>query len=297
MSKTKSFQIGAAILTLALVLSLPFTSFAQTEAEESGDAIEDAAQDPALVSPEQEKKDVMADLELEKVKLATEQARAEAAKAQAEAEKAKLEAEKSRLELEKSRAKTEKAIVEADKVEIADEDQPGYHTHDGLFLRLSAGLGYSGFSSDGQESKDISSHNTIGSTGSFSIGGSVTENIALHADLWGVSSHMNHDSKSFNTGGLGLGMTYYFMPYNIYLTGSIGPAAIVYDDGNYENYDWEDHKAAYGLWTSVSVGKEWWVSSNWGLGLALKGNYAYARNENVSYHQGGLMAMFSATFN
>ncbi|HSV95873.1 MAG TPA: hypothetical protein VLM75_02945 [Spirochaetota bacterium] len=53
------------------------------------------------------------------------------------------------------------------------------------------------------------------------------------------------------------------MPYNIYISPVLSLSATEYDGAALEG----DSEAGGGL--TLSIGKEWWVSDNWGLGAAL----------------------------
>ena len=46
------------------------------------------------------------------------------------------------------------------------------------------------------------------------------------------------------------------------------------------------------------VGKEWWVSANWALGVAIQGEFTYAEDEdsNLIFRHGGAKVLFSATY-
>jgi hypothetical protein len=66
-----------------------------------------------------------------------------------------------------------------------------------------------------------------------------------------------------NTGGVGIGLSYYIMPANIYLAGCLMLA------NSYIEY--QDQKLAEserGPGVFLSIGKEWWVGKKWGLGVA-----------------------------
>ena len=95
---------------------------------------------------------------------------------------------------------------------------------------------------------------------------------------------------------LGIGLTYY-LPINVFLSGSIGLASFNLqdngDDGNIEGSTEE------GLGFQVAVGKEWWVSDNWGLGVSAAFTYGSAEDKHDAGDASayGINVMFSATFN
>jgi hypothetical protein len=90
-----------------------------------------------------------------------------------------------------------------------------------------------------------------------------------------------------------VGASYYFMPENIYLSMSFK-----YSGGGISKSSVDN---GYGL--QVSLGKEWWVSKNWGLGLALNISYDYFSKTDPGYpiitplHVFTYGLSFSATYN
>src|SRR5690606_26465899 len=76
----------------------------------------------------------------------------------------------------------------------------------------------------------------------------------------------------------GAGLTYYFMPVNLYISGAFGVSKLSESRGRATAVD---SRAGYG--TMLSVGKEWWLgrTGEWGLGAALRGTFSSARAEVV----------------
>lgn len=147
----------------------------------------------------------------------------------------------------------------------------GPHDHqDGLFLRLSTGGGVASSSvTDSQGQWKISG---AAVDLNLAIGAMVSPNLALHGTLYGWSTRdpdlefeaikVGEAAGDVAAAGLGVGLTYYFMPTNLYLSGSVGVGQLSLDD----------HSVTEGTDTGVlldlTVGKEWWVGDNWGLGVA-----------------------------
>src|SRR4029079_14699548 len=69
--------------------------------------------------------------------------------------------------------------------------------------------------------------------------------------------------------GIGIGLTYYIMPVNVYVSGAVGIGQIVF-----ENYHGDREGSDIGFASDVIVGKEWWVGDDWGLGVA--GQFMFA---------------------
>lgn len=178
----------------------------------------------------------------------------------------------------------------------------GEHMHDGFFLRLAPGLGVmSSTESLGGNKAEYS-----GSSGhfNFAIGGAIVENFIIHLDLSSVvisepTAKVNGQTvtapNDYATSVLGLGMTYY-LPSNFYLTGAVGTAKTSLK-ANGKTYETDS-----GVGVNVMVGKEWWVSDNWGLGVA--GQWLYtkcpdkaANGTSADVKTSAFGVLFSATYN
>jgi hypothetical protein len=185
----------------------------------------------------------------------------------------------------------------------AQERRTGVHTHDGFFLQMDLGLG--GMSStveDGGSELDLS-----GGAGQFSIGigGALTPNFILAGQLWGVSvpdPDVELDGESFGQAdatlglsGIGVQLVYYFMPLNLYVSATPSITQLSIDDGD------NDAESEVGLGVKLAVGKEWWVSDNWALGL--NAQLAFSSNDDSDlagapeWSSAWFGVAFSATFN
>jgi hypothetical protein len=149
-------------------------------------------------------------------------------------------------------------------------------THDGFFLRLAPGLGLS--SARSQESSDGGTLRFSGKSGTLQllIGGKIGEDLLLHGAIWDwgilgpkatyevngkeVSQVMDGDIEA-QMFAIGAGVTYYFMPLNFFVTGNLGLADFRLREDRDKVAETEG-----GLSLNVAVGKEWWLSDNWGLG-------------------------------
>ena len=96
---------------------------------------------------------------------------------------------------------------------------------------------------------------------------------------------------------IGIGATYYIMPTNVYLAGSIALAGGSLKSGRVTI----ETDTGYGI--NVAIGKEWWVSDNWGIGVAGQLFHTVLPDENVitgevyDLKTTSLGIFFSATFN
>jgi hypothetical protein len=191
--------------------------------------------------------------------------------------------------------------------------RPGFHTHDGFFLRLGLGVGYArtSISVDGDKLTYVGASIPF----NLAIGAAIRPNLILFGEVisHGMSSPdkkyagetKNANSTNLSIQGIGPGVAYYFMPINIYVSGSILLHKVNYDDDN-DNYDATD-LSTFGFAGNLMVGKEWWVSRDWGLGLAIQGMLGTAKNRAQNDQSGHLIEgrwnsmafglLMSATYN
>ena len=141
----------------------------------------------------------------------------------------------------------------------------------------------------------------------MALGGSVTPNLVVYGEIVGHSIlsptyEMNGvsttwDSTTVDLYGLGPGVAYYFMPLNLYLAGALLMQWVVLGDSN--NSDVSTRLTNLGVGFNLMVGKEWWVSSDWGLGVAgafLFGS-AKDRYQDTRWNSSGFAVFLSATYN
>ena len=186
------------------------------------------------------------------------------------------------------------------------QNTPGAHTHDGFFLRLGTGFGFAAASAS--EEGDTATFKGGSSIFDFGVGGVVVWSLALHANIYNwqmVNPTYEYESDdqsiSFETGnnvkgrqvGFGLGLSYYFMPVNIYLSAIFGGGALYLDVGAITIGQTEG-----GLALRFMAGKEWWASDNWGLGLAIVSDYSSVPSEagGPTWHGINWGLIFSATY-
>jgi hypothetical protein len=188
----------------------------------------------------------------------------------------------------------------------------GFRQHDGFFLRLraGAGIGATNYRERASDGNGAVGTRTVGSSAQteVALGYAVVEDLILHATLslehvTGAkkvgSADFVEDDTSTLLGFLGVGLTYYLMPTNVYLTGSIGSGGLSQTRGHRH----EDFESDTGFGTSVAVGKEWWLgrSGQWAIGVAITGSYYQApfevdgvKSQYRGYSSG---LSFSTTYN
>ena len=181
--------------------------------------------------------------------------------------------------------------------------------HKGFFLSLSAGPVMGPVHMD---SSELGEYDMTGTGASFDIkiGGAIKENLILHAtmsanSLVGPKIKYSTGQTQKTTNNLTVseslfaaGLTYYFMPHNIFVSGSAGLAAFTVDNRD------TDYKVSTdnGFGFQLKAGKEWWISRRWGLGVS--GTYGKSSvnnkpdnslTEKLTSNRFGIS--FNATFN
>jgi hypothetical protein len=160
---------------------------------------------------------------------------------------------------------------------VADPDA---ERHDGFMLRMALTFGASrtteSFVTDTAGSTEFV-YSGFSVAFSLDLGGAPIEDLVIHARFAGfVNPDPNLSQNGDELGELsglslsanlfGVGVSYYFMPINVYVTGVVGPSwlSLSPDDGDED----EGISTDVGVGFNLDVGKEWWVSDNWGLGVA-----------------------------
>ncbi|MDD5307174.1 MAG: hypothetical protein PHU25_07620 [Deltaproteobacteria bacterium] len=146
---------------------------------------------------------------------------------------------------------------------------PGAETHDGFLFRVMAGGGYAGLYQK-KASTDKWDWTHLGGGGvNLSFGGSPVNNLSLYFET--ALNFPQLFAAGFGIGG--------YVAGNVFIDGSIGYSFMVNE------------------YAALTLGKEWWTSDEWGLGLALRETVAGA----LPRFPGGVMMttflFFTATYN
>jgi hypothetical protein len=186
---------------------------------------------------------------------------------------------------------------------------PGAQRHDGFYLRMQLGPGFtSAKASSGADSVKVSG----GGVGlSLAVGGAIRDNLIIFGEIVVDSATSpsreigglpagTFQNGSANLGGVGAGLAYYIMPANVYLSGAVVATTFSLNDSNHDNVGSTDT----GLGIDLTIGKEWFVSANWGLGVAVQVLAASMRDQQQfpggdrpRWNAAGFAVAFSATFN
>jgi hypothetical protein len=143
--------------------------------------------------------------------------------------------------------------------------------HDGFYLRLNVGPGYGYVTTTSMGQTLTMSGGSLAN--SFAIGGTIAPNVILYGGFLDNSilspryvldgSTVNDDGSSILIAGLGPGVAYYFMPSNAYVAGTLMVSRL-----SQAVYRGREAISNWGPTLEGLVGKEWWVSANWGVGVA-----------------------------
>jgi hypothetical protein len=184
------------------------------------------------------------------------------------------------------------------------EPTEGFHTHDGFFLQAHVGISATGFSS--KQAGVKTNYAGGGISSGLAIGGVIAHNLILYGAFFGTDTanpdkqmdgtSVTSDLGELGVGAFGPGLMYYFERCNLYLSAAFGLAAFGANDGNGVRVDSSRSGAAF----DFMVGKEWWVSRDWGLGIAGELMAASLKDKNtpgLTWSASGLSILFSATYN
>ena len=175
-------------------------------------------------------------------------------------------------------------------------------THDGFFLNATMGFGHSDFSDEIEKGYRTVDCSGFSYEGSLKIGGAVTQNVILHAtinldilfaDLEGKERSRDKETlkhDGFNIFMLGGGLTYFFPgETNTYISASAGATdfSITF---NGHDYDILDIDAGFGF--NITIGKEWWMNNELGLGVA----FSYNHNSSDGSYRGAKYEASTNTF-
>ncbi|HMK73896.1 MAG TPA: hypothetical protein VK454_11185, partial [Myxococcaceae bacterium] len=140
----------------------------------------------------------------------------------------------------------------------------------------------------------------VGASVGVVLGAAISEDWIIGGDVWGVSAFSPSASNGASLGdqtlslsGIGLNVTHYFMPENVYV--SFSPSLVSLSLGN----DQGSGSTNIGFGARLLVGKEWWVGNHWGLGLAGEAIFGVNSDQGggPTWVTFGGAVLFTATYN
>ena len=182
---------------------------------------------------------------------------------------------------------------------------PPPNLHDGFYLHMQIGGGgtqVSGTGTLGESVKISGSSLSIG----IALGGAITPNLIVFGTVFfsglgrpdvtvgGFASGTSNASAVVS--GIGPGVAYYLEPLNLYFSGTLGAMQFELDDVNGNSI----YQTKAGIGCQILVGKEWWVSQDWGLGVA--GEFVGASmkdksDDSITWSATAFSLLFSSTYN
>jgi hypothetical protein len=185
---------------------------------------------------------------------------------------------------------------------------PGAETHDGGYLRMQ--FGFASMTITGKTASDTVEYSGGGASLAVAGGYAIMPHLIVFAEGL-VAGNANSDVKlngaasgmttyGANVEGIGVGVSSYFGP-NLFAAAAILLAQASFDNGNGTTLASSKSGVAFDL----TVGKEWWVSDNWGLGISGQMITASMKGKDPdlvlgvapNYRALGFALLFSATYN
>ncbi|MBV72362.1 MAG: hypothetical protein CMH52_13640 [Myxococcales bacterium] len=173
------------------------------------------------------------------------------------------------------------------------------HTHDGFYLRLTPGVGGLNISDDNTE--------ISGGAGKFSLqlGGSLSPDWILFGEVASMMAQdptlkvngQEIDTSDFDvTAGwtsAGIGATRYWQSGTYITFGARFPVLRFETKFNGQTNEAESDSGFSGFF---AVGREWWVSENWGLGVGGEFEAGSVKEDENEINLGSVSIYFSATY-
>jgi hypothetical protein len=199
---------------------------------------------------------------------------------------------------------------------MSDVPQPvpppaGFHEHDGLYIRLAAGA--AALHASWMVGPNHWSVTGTGFAVAMALGGSVLPNLVLYAEITRSAASdptrkvddLSTKLTNYDVGlaGIGPGAAYYLVPENIYFSGTIAFSRL---QSRYNGPSGSEGSGSdlpiftdMGIGGTLMVGKEWWLSANWGLGVAGIFHLASMKitNDDSRVTAEALSLVLSATYN
>ena len=188
-------------------------------------------------------------------------------------------------------------------VGYAHARESGVDEHGGFFLRLAGGVGSSN-TTENVGGTELSMGGFAFFT-NIGIGFTVVPNLIISGTLFrnvvsGPTVELDgqdigdYDAE-IQDSAVGVGLTYYFMPYNAFVSASVAAAFMTV------KIDGQEFETGTGWGVEALVGKEWWVSDNWGIGAAAHVFFSRVPDEGVDETLDldtlSLGVLFTATYN
>lgn len=185
----------------------------------------------------------------------------------------------------------------------SDSAPVGRHQHDGVFVRMTLGAGRAKMTLLGEGAPTLVYAGTAAAL-SLAVGGVVRPNLIVFGQFayvtlpgatvsrGGAVGEPLRDDQGLIVAGLGPGLTYYFAE-NYYMGFAVMLSRVFAQAGEQV---FTDSRRGVGL--DLRLGREWWLSDNWGVGVFVSFEVAGAERETSGRWKTQASAVgLSATFN
>jgi len=162
------------------------------------------------------------------------------------------------------------------------------HPHDGFYVNARLGIGWLWLKPDGDYQISGSGYPLT-----LSAGCALTHRLVLAGEFYRTAllepTTNGYNLANLDLKGFGAGLRYYLVPSNIFLSSSLLLSKVSYLNTRYG----ASTTSPGGYTGQFSIGKEWWISSAWGVGIAVEGLLGRMERYKVK----GFSLLASASFN
>jgi len=151
----------------------------------------------------------------------------------------------------------------------------GYHTHEGSYANVSLGPGWIWLNHRYQNQLYADPDYQLSGRGTqlaLSLGYAFAGRFVAFAEVSELQVHAPAGDSEIATlawYGFGPGLRYYLMPANVFLSASVLVSHLAMDDATPDDSIYGSHRTSqWGATGQISVGKEWWVLRDLGVGMA-----------------------------
>jgi hypothetical protein len=146
----------------------------------------------------------------------------------------------------------------------------GFHTHDGLYLNASLGPAWLRAQSGLANASVDRRWSGLAATLGLSVGYAFAERFVVFGEFSESQARNAADDpylRSIECSGFGPGLRYYVMPANVFFSGALLLSKLSVDPA-FPARGFSSWTSDWGGTAQVAVGKEWWVLSDVGVGVA-----------------------------
>ena len=165
-------------------------------------------------------------------------------------------------------------------------DDDSSYAHDGYFVRVAAGAAYLSV-------QDHGSHTGTGSTYTVAVGHVIDENLVFFGEVLDTTV-IHSSSAGLNLLGFGPGLACYFEPINAHVSGGIAFSTVRISPSPFGG---GGYSTKVGMGLNLSLGKEWWLAREWGIGLAGQVHLAAIQDGDDRATGASYGVLLSATYN